>query len=73
LKIHQDAEVWLWRLQAGETAKIEVPEGKGAWVQVVEGKVEIGGERLGTSDAVGVGEMAEIRAATKTEMMGFVV
>ena len=73
LKIHQDAEVWLYRLEAGETAKIEVPEGKAGWVQVVEGEIEMGEERLSSSDAAGLVEMAEIKAVSSIELIVFVV
>lgn len=73
LTIHQDAEVWLYRLGEGETATIEVPAGKAGWVQVVEGEVEVGGEKVATSDAVGTVNVLEIKAVSKVEMLTFVV
>jgi len=73
LTIHQDAEIWLYRLQAGETATIEVPPGKAGWVQVVKGELELAGDNLGASDAVGVREGVEVKTVAKVELIVFVV
>ncbi|MEK7545731.1 MAG: pirin family protein [Patescibacteria group bacterium] len=73
LTIHQDIEIRLYRLKAGETATIEVPTGKAGWVQIVSGEVEVGGETLRASDAVGTAETTEIKAVSKLELLGFVL
>ena len=80
LTIHQDAEVWLYRLEAGETVKIDHPglragaqNPKACWLQVVSGEFEIAGERLAASDAAAFVESIEIRTLAKTELLGFMV
>lgn len=83
LQINQDAEIWLWRLGEGlspealakgeEQATIEVPEGKGAWVQVVGGEVETVGISLRSSDAFGVDDSAKIRSISAAELLVFVI
>jgi len=57
----------------GETATIKVPPGKAGGVQVVSGEVEVGGEGLGASDAVGAGESIEIKSIEVTELIIFVL
>ncbi len=73
LTIHQDAEVWLYRLEAGKEVTIEVPEGRAGWVQIVNGEVEVGGERLHASDAAGMIEGNRFKSAATAEFMVFVV
>lgn len=77
LTIHQDAEVWLYRLEAGETATIEVPLGKAGWVQVVRGELVIPSgaaeSLLHASDAVGTVESVGLKAAAASELMVFIV
>lgn len=73
LQIHQDAEIRLYRLEAGQTAKIEVPEGKGCWVQVVEGEIEVGGETLKASDGVAFAETTGIKVVSEMEAIVFVL
>jgi hypothetical protein len=73
LTIHQDAEVWLYRLEAGETATIEVPPGKAAWVQVVEGEVEVGGEILKTGDGAAQDVLKDFKSNQASELLVFMV
>ncbi len=73
LKIHQDVEIRLYRLEAGETATIEVPTGKAGWVQVVSGGVKVVGEYLNTSDAVRTPETHEIMAISESEALSFIL
>jgi redox-sensitive bicupin YhaK (pirin superfamily) len=77
LKIHQDAEIWLWRLGAGETASLVVPAQAGTqkafWVQVVSGEVKIAGETLTTSDAAAFDVSADVVALKDSEVMIFIL
>ena len=53
LRIHQDADVHLGRIAAGESIAHALGD-RSAWVHVVAGEVGVAGERLGDGDAVGV-------------------
>ncbi len=49
--IHQDADVWRVRLQAGESITHQLAEDRGAWLQVMSGSLAINEIVLGTGDA----------------------
>jgi redox-sensitive bicupin YhaK (pirin superfamily) len=48
--IHQDADVYRLRLQAGDTVTHELRPGRGAWLQVAEGGIVCNGAELATGD-----------------------
>lgn len=48
--IHQDADVYRLRLQAGESVTHELRAGRGAWLQVAEGSLTFNGAALETGD-----------------------
>jgi quercetin 2,3-dioxygenase len=48
--IHQDADVYRIRLGAGESVTHELKPGRGAWLQIAEGAVELNGAALETGD-----------------------
>lgn len=75
LVIHQDAEIWLYRLEAGDSIVIPAKAGtqQACWLQVVSGDVEIGDEKLSASDAVALIEPSEIKAVSKTELLAFIL
>jgi redox-sensitive bicupin YhaK (pirin superfamily) len=77
LVIHQDAEVWLYHLEAGETATIEVPPGKAGWVQIVEGEAEFGPAKvsltLKKSDGVTLSDPFKIRPISSFEAILFLL
>lgn len=50
--IHQDAEVYRLRLQAGESVTHDVKSGRGAWLQLIKGNVAINDVKLSPGDAV---------------------
>lgn len=49
--IRQDADVYLLRLQPGESTTHEVREGRGAWLQVIKGPVTANDVTLAPGDA----------------------
>lgn len=51
IAIHQDAELWLGRLEAGNRVTHTLAPGRKAWVHVAEGEVSLNGESLGGGDA----------------------
>ena len=50
--IHQDADVFVTRLEAGETLQRDLDSGRRAYVHVVRGEVRANGERLAAGDAL---------------------
>lgn len=61
LTLHQDAQLWVARLAAGEQAEPALAPGRHAWVQVARGAVELNGEKLNQGDGAGVSEEHSIR------------
>lgn len=49
--IHQDAIVRRLRLPKGGTVRHDVAAGRGMWVQLITGELDVGGERLQPGDA----------------------
>lgn len=52
VKIHQDARLFLGRPSADRTLPFEVAAGRGAWLQVARGSVEVAGQRLEAGDGI---------------------
>ena len=48
--IHQDAEVWLLKLQSGQSVTHSLRAGRGAWLQVARGALTLNGTTLSTGD-----------------------
>jgi hypothetical protein len=53
-RIHQDADVYRVRLESGKAARHELRAGRGAWLQVMRGEVELNGVRLQAGDGARV-------------------
>ena len=60
LVIHQDAALYLARLPAGETLVRTLDAKRHAWLQVLRGKVSVGGAELVPGDAVAVSDENEL-------------
>lgn len=73
LLIHQDARIYLARLDQGQTVTHSLSPGRHAWLQVLRGDVLLNGENLATSDGAAVSEEAEltIQAGAEAEIMLF--
>jgi quercetin 2,3-dioxygenase len=52
--IHSDARVYASLLESGETVTHELAPGRGAWIQVVSGAIEVNGMRLAAGDGAGI-------------------
>ena len=52
--IHQDADVYAALLEPSESATHELAAGRGAWLQVARGAVELNGQRLEQGDGAAV-------------------
>jgi quercetin 2,3-dioxygenase len=73
LLIHQDARIYLSKIDAGNEVKPELKEQRHAWLQVLRGAVSLNGIDLGTSDGVAISDeiALTIHATTDAEIMLF--
>jgi redox-sensitive bicupin YhaK (pirin superfamily) len=51
LEVEQDASVFVSHLEDGTSVSHEVPAGHGAYLYVLQGRLDVNGERLGSGDA----------------------
>jgi redox-sensitive bicupin YhaK (pirin superfamily) len=65
LTIHQDAELHLAALRAGEQAGYELKPGRAAWVQVVRGRVDLNGQALAAGDGAAVQDEGRLRVSAE--------
>ncbi len=66
IAIHQDADLWLGKLDAGNRVAHKLAPGRHAWVHVAEGEVVFNGQKLNGGDAVAVNEQSTLElSATK--------
>jgi redox-sensitive bicupin YhaK (pirin superfamily) len=64
--IHQDADLWLGRLNSGQQVSHSLAANRHAWLHVAEGEVTVNGKTLNTGDAVGVSKESKLDlSATK--------
>lgn len=73
LLIHQDARIYLSRLDAGQEVKHTLDAGRHAWLQVLRGDVTLNGDELHTGDGAGVSDETalSIKANADAEVMLF--
>jgi redox-sensitive bicupin YhaK (pirin superfamily) len=60
LTVHQDVTVYAGLLAAGEVVRQPLAPGRHAWVQVVRGAVDLGGQPLSAGDGAAVSDEAEL-------------
>ena len=73
LTIHQDIELSATILEAGNTLDYEFASGRRGFVQIVNGKLEIGDETLLSGDGVAISDTDSIAisAVEETELLLF--
>jgi redox-sensitive bicupin YhaK (pirin superfamily) len=54
IPIHQDADLWLARLKAGDSVQHTLAKGRHAWLHLAEGELSLAGETLQGGDAIAV-------------------
>jgi quercetin 2,3-dioxygenase len=71
VKVHQDASVHVARLNPGTGASRPFGTGRGGYLYVIEGDLDVNGERLGTGDAAKVRDEAslDLEAHDATELL----
>jgi hypothetical protein len=66
IAIHQDADLWLAKLEAGQQVSHSPAKNRHAWVHVAEGEVDLNGAKLTGGDAVGASKESVLNiSATK--------
>ncbi|MBX2993662.1 MAG: pirin family protein [Bdellovibrionaceae bacterium] len=73
LKMNQDAELWLGRLDAGQQLKKDLNPKRNYWIQITKGDLTIDGEKLSAGDGVALrqSEAAELASSQGAEMIFF--
>ena len=73
LLIHQDARIFLSKIDAGQQVVFEPAPGRHAWLQVLRGSVSLNSDDLQTSDGAAVTEenLLTIQATSDAEIMLF--
>lgn len=73
LTIHQDARIYLSKLDAGKTIEFTIPSGRHAWLQVLRGGVTLNGGAMQTSDGASVSDETTLtfRVTADAEIMLF--
>jgi len=61
MAIHQDADLWLAKLNAGQTVTHALAPGRHAWVHVAEGEVALNGQTLTGGDAAAVDDETSLK------------
>ena len=67
LPIKQDAMFYLGKLEANQTLDYSIALGRGVWLQLVSGSLEIEDQHLEAGDAIEVEEQATLQIEAKTE------
>ncbi len=73
IAIHQDADLWLARLDAGHEVMHNLAPGRQAWLHVAEGEVLFNGSKLSGGDGAAVTEPGSLRlsAAKPSQVLLF--
>lgn len=59
--IKQDADLYISRLKQGEDLEFTLREGRGAWIQVIKGAIDVNGKALSAGDALGIDEAQPLK------------
>lgn len=73
IDIKQDADLYISRLKSNEDLEFKLRKGRGAWVQIVRGQVNVNGEALEKGDAVSFSaeELLKFKANQDSEFLLF--
>lgn len=73
LTIHQDAKVYASILEAGKSVGHDLAKGRGAWIQVAQGAVEVDGHTLSEGDGAAIEDVGriDITAVSQAEFLLF--
>jgi hypothetical protein len=73
MAIHQDADLWLAKLEPGQKVAHELAAKRHAWLQVAEGRVTVNGQELAAGDAATLDgrSAAEVKALERAQVLLF--
>ena len=73
IAIKQDADLYIARMKAEQKIEHALRAGRGAWVQVVRGRVTVAGQKLETGDAVSISgeDRVTVLASEPSEILLF--
>jgi redox-sensitive bicupin YhaK (pirin superfamily) len=73
IAIHQDADLWLGKFEAGNRITQKIAPGRHAWLHVAEGDVSVNGTALNGGDAAALngGETVELNASKPSQVLLF--
>jgi redox-sensitive bicupin YhaK (pirin superfamily) len=73
IAIHQDADLWLGKFEAGNRITQKIAPGRHAWLHVAEGDVSVNGPALNGGDAAALngGETVELNASKPSQVLLF--
>jgi redox-sensitive bicupin YhaK (pirin superfamily) len=73
IAIHQDADLWLAKLDAGGHATHKLALSRHAWVHVAEGEITLNGKQLAGGDAAAISEesVLELSATKPSQVLLF--
>jgi redox-sensitive bicupin YhaK (pirin superfamily) len=73
MTINTDARIYSGLFDAGEKIPYEMETGRGAWVQVVHGRVDVAGTTLGEGDGMGItgADRLDFEFTAPTELLLF--
>lgn len=65
IAIHQDADLWLAKLDVGDRVAHKLASGRNAWVHVATGEVTLNGKALSGGDAAAVTEETALELSAR--------
>jgi redox-sensitive bicupin YhaK (pirin superfamily) len=73
IAIHQDADLWMARLDAGQQVAHTLANNRNAWLHVAEGEVVLNGKALAGGDAAAISREAklELKATKPSQVLLF--
>ena len=73
IAIHQDADLWLAKFNAGDYVTHQLAKDRHVWIHVAEGEVSVNGEplRAGDAAAIDVQGAVELSAANPSQVLLF--
>ncbi len=73
IKINQDADMYISRLKKEDELVYKLKPGRGIWIQILEGSLEINGKKVSTGDAISIEKTSDIKiiASDKSELILF--
>ena len=71
--IHQDADLFLGKLKAGDAVRHALAPGRNAWVQLIQGELDANGARLTPGDAAAISktDLLELKAIKPSDFLVF--